>query len=84
MCTAKIKIVKMLFVNVVIKSVTYYQNYSVYFYMCTCRTEGNTKITNGCRGETWRNKKKILIESKKMTIFELGNLFEEISLKCNM
>jgi len=28
--------------------------------------------------------KKILIESKKMTIFELGNLFEEISLKCNM
>lgn len=57
MCTAKIVIVKILFVNVVIKSVTYYQNYSVYFYMCTCRTEGNTKITNGCRGKTWRNKK---------------------------
>jgi len=30
MCTAKIEKVKMFFVNVVIKSVTYYQNYSVY------------------------------------------------------
>lgn len=73
----------MLFVNVVIKSVTYYQNYSVYFYMCTCRTEGNTKITNGCRGETWRNKKNTH-RKQKMTIIELGNLFEEISLKFNM
>jgi len=28
--------------------------------------------------------KNILKESKKMTIFEHGNLVEEISLKCNM